>query len=114
MKKIFALLLILSCKHAFAQDSLNSFNYSRNNITKTGMKVLGSWGVANLGVGAIGWASANNKTNKYFYQMSTLWGAVNTGVAILGFTGAQRNMKQQLNGADNLKAQQAIETNIFD
>lgn len=109
MQKLFFLLLITTCTQVFAQDSLNSFNYSRNNITKTGMKVLGSWGVANLGVGAIGWASANNKTDKYFYRMSTFWGAVNTGVAVLGFTGAKRNMKQQLNSTDNLKAQQTIE-----
>ncbi|MEO8711071.1 MAG: hypothetical protein ABI405_03050 [Parafilimonas sp.] len=109
MKKIFILIMMLSYIHVFAQDSLSGFNYSRNHITITGMKVLGSWGIANIGIGAAGWASSHGGANKYFYQMSTIWGVANLGVSVLGFSGAKRNLTKQLNAADNLKAQQAIE-----
>src|SRR5207344_846385 len=89
-----------------AQDSLKDFNYSRNHITLTGMKVLGSWGVANLGAGAIGWAIYDGGANRSFYQMNTFWGVANAGIAILGFTGAKRNIGKQPGEAENLKAQQ--------
>ena len=94
---------------AHAQDSLQSLNQSRNQITLTGMKVLGSWGIANIAVGAAGWASASG-SNKYFYQMNTFWGAVNTGVAFFGYRGALQKMKTPLNAAKTAKAQQKIET----
>lgn len=92
----------------YSQDSLQSFNIVRNRITLTGMKVLGSWGIANIGVGAVGWASAGG-ANKYFYQMNTFWGAINTGVAALGYFGAQRKMNMQLTAAQTLQTQQKVE-----
>ena len=109
MKKIFTLILISVCADAFAQDSLKFFNYCRNHITTTGMEVLGSWAIVNIGVGAAGWANSEGGTNKYFYQMNVLWNTANIGAAILGFTGAQKNNNRQLNPAENLKEQQNIE-----
>jgi hypothetical protein len=109
MKKIFTLILIAVCSHAFAQDSLKNFNYSRNHIISTGMEVLGSWAIANIGVGAVGWANSAGGSNKYFYQMNVLWNTANIGAAILGFTGAQKNKNRQLGPAENLKEQQNIE-----
>jgi hypothetical protein len=109
MKKVCTFILIIVCYQAFAQDSLKSFNYSRNHITTTGMIVLGSWSVANIGVGAVGWANSTGGQNKYFYQMNVLWNTVNLGAAILGFTGAQKNKNLQLNSSESLKAQQKIE-----
>ena len=94
-----------------AQDSLQSIHQTRNHITITGMKVLGSWGIANIGVGAAGWVSAGG-ADKYFYQMNTFWGAVNAGVAYLGYRGAQKKSEAQLTTGETLQAQQKIE-NIF-
>ena len=109
MKKWVALLSLLTGTQAFAQDGIDSLTASRSQITLSGMKVLGSWGIVNLGAGAAGWAASHNNTRKYFYQMSTFWGAVNTGIAVLGFAGAKRKLNGQLREADNLKAQQTIE-----
>jgi hypothetical protein len=109
MKKLFTLILILTCTRLFAQDTLKSFNYSRNHITKTGMEVLGGWGLANIGVGAVGWANSQGGQNKYFYQMTTIWGAANLGISFLGFTGSERDLKKQMTVGENLKAQQNIE-----
>lgn len=109
MKQLPVLLLILACTHSFSQDSLKTFNYSRNHITLTGMKILGSWGIVNAAGGAVGWASSNGGSNKYFYQMNTLWGVVNTGIAVLGLTTAKKGLSKQLTAAENVTAQQKIE-----
>src|SRR5277367_2441954 len=100
MKLVFAVILVLAWSGAFAQDSLRNFNYSRNNITTTGMEVLGSRAIANMGIGAAGWANSAGGSNKYFYQMNVLWNAANLGAAILGFTGARKNKNIQLTPAE--------------
>ena len=109
MKNVFTVILILACCGASAQDSLKSFNYSRNRITTTGMTVLGSWAVANIGIGAVGWANSAGGSNKYFYQMDVLWNMVNLGAAIQGFTGAQKNKNKLFTATESLKEQQKIE-----
>lgn len=101
--------LLLTATHCYAQDSLKTFSYSRNNITTTGMTVLGSWAIANIGVGAAGWVNSKGGQNKYFYQMTTIWGATNLGAALLGYTGAKNNTGKQLTAAESLKAQHKIE-----
>jgi hypothetical protein len=91
MKQLFALILILVSTQVPAQDSLKSLNDSRNHMTLTGMKVLGTWGVVNMSVGAAG------------------WGVANAGIGLLGYMGAKRNLGKQLTAAESLKAQRAIE-----
>jgi hypothetical protein len=109
MKKIFTLFLILFCSQAFSQDSLRYFNKSRNQITQTGMTVLGSWGLANVGIGAAGWANSKGGANKYFYQMDVIWGGTNLGLAILGYTNARKNKDKALNASETLKEQKKLE-----
>ena len=100
-------MLVFVCSYACAQtDSLKIFNNARYRTTKTGMEVLGSWGLANIGVGVAGWTSSAGGDNKYFYQMTTIWGAANFGAAILGFTG---NKNKTLNKTGSLNAQKKIE-----
>lgn len=109
MKKIFTIILIVACSHVFAQDSLKSFNNARNSTTASGMAVLGSWGVANLAVGAIGWTSSRSDESQYFYQMNLVWGAANFGTALISFAGTQRNRMKKMSAAETLKEQQKIE-----
>ena len=73
------------------------------------MAVLGSWGVANLGVGAIGWSSSRSNESRYFYQMNTIWGSANFVTALIGYTGLQNNKKKHLTAAETLKEQEKIE-----
>ena len=108
MKILSALLLLFTCCGVSAQDSIPYYNHKRYEITATGMKVLGGWGLANLGAGAAGWAGSQGQT-KYFYQMNTFWGAINAGAAILGYTGAQHDKGRSLTAAQSLKEQQKIE-----
>ena len=128
MKKTFVIILILFCSSAFAQDSLKYYNTLRINTTSSGMKVLGGWGIANLGTGAIwGWNGKHTTTyvdlggaqvtsstgisreGQYFFQMNTIWGAVNFGTALLGYANVQKYRKKTLNGAETLEQQKRIE-----
>jgi hypothetical protein len=104
MKKMCTIILVIACSSAFAQDSLKNFNYLRNRTTINGMEVLGSWAIANIGVGAVGWANSAGGTNKYFYQMNVLWNTANLGAAILGFTGAQKDKNKQHTASESLRA----------
>lgn len=108
MKKLSILILLSISYSAFAQDSLQTLNYSRNRIKTTGMEVLGGWGISNIAIGGIGWGNTMGST-KYFYQMNTLWGVVNLGVAIAGFTSTRKNRNQQLTPAESLKEQHQTE-----
>lgn len=70
----------------FAQSSvaLSDFNRERLARTRNSMWVLGSWGAANLAVGAFGMRGAQGE-NRAFHQMNLAWGAVNLGLAATGW-----------------------------
>jgi hypothetical protein len=131
MKKNLVIILILFCTSAIAQDSLKYYNNLRINTTSSGMKVLGSWGIVNLGTGAIwGWNGKRTTTyvdlngvqvtssktisseGQYFFQMNTIWGAVNFGTALIGYASIQKFRRKTLNAAETLEQQKRIE-NIF-
>jgi hypothetical protein len=128
MKKIFTILLILFATHAFGQDSLKYFNNLRINTTSSGMKILGGWGIINIGTGAIwGWNNKNttvysnlggaqvatskgiSREGQYFFQMNTIWGAVNFGTGLLGYANIQKYRKKTLTAAEALEQQKRIE-----
>ena len=44
------------------------------------MYVLGSWAIANIAIGAAGWARGSGE-NKYFHQMNLFWNTVNLSIA---------------------------------
>jgi hypothetical protein len=93
-------LLVLHSIHAQEvsfKDSLAAYNLHRINITKTGMKVLGSWGLVNIAGGAAGYFAAKQDEVKYFSEMNVLWGAVNTGIAAISLSGVRREMAAKMN-----------------
>lgn len=109
MKKLFTIILILFCTHAFAQDSLKTFNAMRIKTTSSGMEILGGWGMLNLGTGAIGWTNSANPEARYFFQMNTIWGAVNFGAGLLSYAGLQKERKKHYTAAETLQEQKKIE-----
>lgn len=109
MKRIYTIFLIFVYTSVVAQDSLKIYNQSLNHITANGMTVLGSWAITNIGVGTVGWATANGGANKYFYQMNTLWGVTNLSLAILGKTGAAKNLQKTYTAAEVIREQKKIE-----
>jgi hypothetical protein len=108
MKKILVLFLLLISINCLAQDSLQTLNFERNHIKNTGMQVLGSWAIANIAVGGIGWASTNGKT-KYFHQMNAIWNVANLGAAILGYTSTINDKNKTDTPEESLKEQNKLE-----
>lgn len=88
MKKSFILclsVLLLSAYTSFGQqDDLLAFNQERLRVNKTGMTILGSWAVLNIGVGAA-LAGRAEGAEKRFHQMNIGWNAVNLGIAAFGY-----------------------------
>jgi len=108
MKSIIVLALItFFAIPAFSQINLQQFNTERTDITRTSMLVLGSWGTANIIVGAIGQSSSNSET-KYFHQMNLIWGTVNFAIAAPTYFSLNRK-SQNLSLAESVKQQSIIE-----
>lgn len=105
--KVLAILsfIALSALHVSSQTNLQLFDQERAGITKRGMLVLGSWGTANIIIGAIGQSSSSSET-RYFHQMNLIWGAVNLAIALPTYLSLNRqqasaslaaSVKQQAN-----------------
>lgn len=108
MKNLLLLLFIGIGFKASAQDTLQTLNFTRNHIKNTGMEVLGTWAVANIAAGGIGWASTGGQT-KCFYQMNAIWNIANLSVALLGYANTQRDKNRQYTPEENLQEQKKIE-----
>jgi hypothetical protein len=78
------------------KDSLAAYNLHRIHITKTGMEVLGSWGIVSITGGAAGYFTAKQDELKYFSEMNVLWGVVNTGIAAVSLAGVKREMAAKM------------------
>lgn len=65
------------CSYSGVTDSLYSESLGINN---TGMMILGSWSLMNIGTGIYGWKN-NNGESKYFHQMNFFWNTINLGIA---------------------------------
>jgi hypothetical protein len=59
-------------------------NERRLAINRGGMLTLLGWSAANIGVGAVGWATADGKW-RYFHQMNVLWNTVNAAIGGFGY-----------------------------
>jgi hypothetical protein len=60
------------------------------------MKVLGSWGLANIAAGSISYFTTNQSETKYFSEMNMAWGIVNTGISTLSLLNIRREMAANL------------------
>ena len=77
---ILVLILVISASFAEAQNNYPSFYEKSMSINNTGMFVLGSWAIANIAIGAYGWANKSGQS-KYFHQMNLFWNTVNLSIA---------------------------------
>jgi hypothetical protein len=106
MLRILSLLLIcLSTSSVFAGSLDTAFtrlNVRRIETNRTGMKVLGVWGLANTITGVAGAVSAEDEEWKRFHQMNAAWGIVNLAIAGLGYAGAGREIGKDYTNSDAL------------
>ena len=95
-----SLFLVSSCSYgqeiSFG-DTITAYNNKRMHVNKTGMEVLGSWGIANIVDGGIGYFTAKQDEWKYFHEMNALWGIVNTGIATLSLVNGRKEREENLN-----------------
>lgn len=106
---LFCLLQLASVSNAQkkVRSALPEFNQQRLKITRSGLTVLGSWGLANVITGAIGQSSSSGST-KYFHRMNLYVGAVNTGLSVIGIL-ASRGEETNLEAATSFKRQLSAE-----
>ena len=79
------MLSLIFCFVASAQSTLHdSVNQKRGQTNRTGMAVLGSWAVLNIGSGLIGQANTSGR-QRQFYKTNIIWGGVNLLLAGVGY-----------------------------
>lgn len=86
MKKslLFTLILCFVAFQVMGQNSdLLQFNTDRLQVNKTGMLVLGSWAIGNIGINAFLTRNASG-SDGHFYRMNIYWNVVNLALAIPG------------------------------
>ena len=108
MKKLLAsaFICILSVTSFAQQTNLATFNKERNRISKTGIKVLAGYSVANIIYGSIAAGQATG-SNKYFHEMNAIWNGITLGITGIGFLAAKK--EGELNYSSSLKKQGEIE-----
>jgi hypothetical protein len=65
-----------------APFDLTAWNADRLQTERVGMTVLGSWAVANMAAGAVGFAVAKDERTRWVFLGSLLWNTVNLGLAL--------------------------------
>jgi len=106
IKRLLAgIFFVIACSPAHAQvisfkDTVAGYNNARMKINKTGMKVLGSWGIASIADGGIGYFTAKQDEWKYFHEMNAVWGVVNTGIAALSLSRARKEAAERISYED--------------
>jgi len=90
--------ILASCL-VFGQEGYTGFYDQSLKTNNTGMMVLGSWAVANIATGAVGWARGSGE-NKYFHQMNVMWNVVNLGIAGIALF---NNYRMDLSGLGDME-----------
>ena len=91
-----------------AFTGLDEINSQRLKINRTGMTILGSWAVANIGISGIQYFRTEGSTRS-FHQMNVFWNVVNLGLAASGFFGSSPENANGLSLSESVAAQQSIE-----
>ena len=109
MKFLQAIVVILLSFATQAQEiSFTTLNNKRISTNKTGMAILGTWGVVNSAAGAAGYFIAGNKEAKAFHGMNAIWGATNALIAMGGYAGARREAKEERSFSDGLQRYESV------
>lgn len=106
MKYVIILFLFLS-SNLFSME-LDSIVTKHHSINKYGMMTLGTWAIANIGVGIIQRSRTHGET-KYFHEGNAGWNLINLGIASFGLYSAL-NPDYNLGLGEFLSSQKSIES----
>jgi hypothetical protein len=84
--------------------SLLAHNTARRRDQIRSMSVLLGWSVANMGVGAAGWATAKEPEWRAFHQMNLAWNVINLSLAVPGLVAGLREDPARLDLGGTLRA----------
>ena len=93
-RSVLWLFLMASPVLLFSQSGLESIKQAQHDLNRTGMIILGSWAVSNIGIGFYR-STQTTGPRKYFNQMNGLWNTVNLGLATAGFFTVNQYLKAQ-------------------
>jgi hypothetical protein len=109
MKFLATVVFLLLSLAIRAQDiNFSALDAQRIATNKTGMAVLGSWGIANIVAGTTGYFIASDKQTKAFHGMNAIWGATNALIALGGYAGARKEAKEQRTFAEGIKRHESV------
>lgn len=101
--------LLLAATAARSQSfELDKFTEKAHKTTQTGMLVLSSWAVANIGTGFIA-AGQTSGSDKYMHQMNAYFNIVNLAIAQAGYWGSRKRMKTKQSFSQAVKQQNSEE-----
>lgn len=84
-------LALLGTLLAAAPDALPSWYADHLATQRTGTWILGGWAVANMGAGAVGWATATDPRIRSFHVGNLAWNTVNLALAGVGLWSVLKN-----------------------
>lgn len=105
------LFLVLLFYEGYGQERESEFYRQSLRINNHGMVILGTWALANIAVGAYGWAQYNGE-RKYFHQMNLFWNSVNLSIAAFAL---YSNLTQEYSGlaSEELLSRQLKSKHLF-
>lgn len=118
MRKILLLLAIIfvfTTLDLWAQGitiNLEQSIHHHMSMQKTGMIILGSWGLGNALTGGIGMLKSQGET-KYFHQMNLGWGLINASIAGLGYFSALKTGGQIGEWLDLFQQNQSMQRTLL-
>ena len=98
MKRIlqFLLFLVIIQNAICQQSNLDQFNIERQKISKTGLKVLTAYSLANVLYGSISSSQSGSGSDKYFYKMNAIFNGITLGFVGIGFIMAKKEGKKEV------------------
>ncbi len=112
MKRLLLLFCIaLSSVHFISGQSIEDTWQKEVKFRKTGMTVLGSWAVLNIGSELALRENAEGSTG-YFYDMNAIWNSANLGIAVFGYIRAN-HLNQPENGIEMYNIQNRLDKTLL-
>ncbi|MFZ5444612.1 MAG: DUF6992 family protein [Myxococcota bacterium] len=106
-------MLSLALALTLASTPLEAWNAERQLTHRVGMFTLGGWAVANLGVGAVGFALERDERLRFFHLGNLAWNVVNLGLAAVGLAHSYRAPAATLDAKELLLGSEREEKVFF-
>lgn len=109
MRILISILIVLASTQANAQKNLlDSVNLKRDKIARTGMTILGTWSLANIGTGLVGYQQTTG-TRQQFHRVNTIISGVNLTLAGLTYYAIQKRRTKTYSTGQTFKLQESAE-----